>query len=321
MGNVPVPVWGVFGYLFFLSLLALSRIPKSEKQGGWAVLFLLAAIFSLYSVALALISTFLIHSYCIMCILSYGVNFSLLYMIWLVRRRFDPQTNFYHAFKRDVQFFKVYKAKTLPVITIFSVAAMLMILLYPTYWQFAEPSLSTDITTGITEEGYPWIGAEKPELEITEFADYQCFQCQKMHFYLRELVDRYPDKIRLIHRQFPLDSKFNPLIKDSIHVGSGKMALLAEYAKTQGKFWQMNDVLFEMAGKGKFINTRAIGEKTGLDYRALALSSKIPSLRYALKHDIAIGIERGITGTPGYVIKGKIYQGQIPPEILREVTG
>jgi uncharacterized membrane protein/predicted DsbA family dithiol-disulfide isomerase len=321
LAGAPVPVWGIFGYLFFLSLLVFFRFQREREQGGWTILLLLAVAFCLYSIILALISSFLIHSYCIMCILRYGVNFALLYMAWFVRRRFDSRSTFSDALKSDIKLLMTGKKIAGPVMAVFPVVALLMMFYYPNYWRYEGSDLSSDIPMGLTEEGCPWIGAENPQLEITEFTDYQCFQCRKMHFFLRELIEKYPKKIRLIHRQFPLDSKFNPLVMDDFHIGSGKMALLAEYAKTQGKFWQMNDLLFKMAGKGKFINTRVIGEKTGLDYRSLALSSQIPSLRYALKHDIAIGLKLGIRGTPGYVINGKVYQGLIPAEILEQVLG
>ena len=69
-----------------------------------------------------------------------------------------------------------------------------------------------------------------------EFTDYLCFQCRKMHYYLRDLVARYPDKIRLVHRNYPMDHEFNPMVKEPFHVGAGKMALLAIHAAASGSF-------------------------------------------------------------------------------------
>ena len=120
-----------------------------------------------------------------------------------------------------------------------------------------------------------------------------------MHFFLRKLVEKNYDKIRLIHRHFPMDHKYNPIVKDPFHIGSGKMALLAEYAN--------------------FLNIKKLAEKTGLDFRALSYSTKDRMIRYKVKHDIAIGMKLGINGTPGYVIGGKVYLGQIPPEVLSRV--
>jgi protein-disulfide isomerase len=38
-----------------------------------------------------------------------------------------------------------------------------------------------------------------------------------------------------------------------------------------------------------------------------------------LRKDIIDALKLGITGTPSFVIDGKVYQGQIPPEILKKI--
>ena len=68
--NMPVPLWGVLGYLVFLLILVKAWGEHRRYKDGWALLQILAFFFSIYSVVLALISTFLVHSYCIMCIIS-----------------------------------------------------------------------------------------------------------------------------------------------------------------------------------------------------------------------------------------------------------
>ena len=83
--GVPVPVWGIVGYSFFLILLSFSWFSKNERQRGWTLLFIVAALFSGYSVILALISTYKIHSYCIVCIFTYAVNLLLTYFTWMIR--------------------------------------------------------------------------------------------------------------------------------------------------------------------------------------------------------------------------------------------
>ena len=83
--NVPVPVWGIVGYTFFLLFLPFAWKTEDQHQRIWPLLFLLSLAFSIYSVILALISTFYVGSYCLMCVLSYGINFLLLYFSWLIR--------------------------------------------------------------------------------------------------------------------------------------------------------------------------------------------------------------------------------------------
>jgi protein-disulfide isomerase len=44
-----------------------------------------------------------------------------------------------------------------------------------------------------------------------------------------------------------------------------------------------------------------------------------PKIQSLLKKDIIDGLKLGVTGTPSFVIDGQVYQGQIPPEILKQV--
>lgn len=316
--GVPVAVWGVIGYIFFLLFLPFAWSKIAEKKRIWLLLFLVSLAFSCISIIYALISTYYIQSYCIVCMLSYGSNFFLLYYVWLIRRRFE-KTGILDGLRRDIGFLWNIRKKCVSLFSPFLIGVISVVILFPDYWNFAPPPLSADIPKGITEDGHPWIGAENPELVVTEFTDYLCFQCKKMHFYLRKLVEKNPEKIRLIHRHFPMDHKYNPIVKESFHVGSGAMALLAEYAQTQGKFWEMNDILFNVDRQKDTINIKELAEKVGLDYSALSYSTQNSMIRYKVKHDIAIGIKLGINGTPGYVIDGKVYLGQIPPEILSRV--
>jgi len=316
--GVPVPVWGIIGYSFYLLFLPFAWSREAQKQKMWPILLFISLAFSIYSIILAYISTFYIHSYCMMCIVSFGINFLLLYYTWLVRKRFG-KPGIIKGLMLDIGFLWEKKKKTIPVFLSFLCIIIFLLLSFPSYWKYSPPVLSKTIPTGITDDGYPWIGAKNPELEITEFTDYQCFQCKKMHFYLRKFVEKNSDKIRLIHRQFPMDHKYNPIVKEPFHVGSGVMALFAEYAQTQGKFWEMNDVLFAIAGSTNVLNIKKLAESIGLDYRALSYSTRNSIIRYKVKHDIAIGMKLGIDGTPGYVIDGKVYLGQIPPEVLSRV--
>ena len=196
--------------------------------------------------------------------------------------------------------------------------AILVVWVYfPVYWNFDPPELSAYIPHGITEDGHPWIGAENPKIEIVEFTDYQCFQCNKMHFFLRQTMVNHPGKIKLIHRHFPMDHEVNPLVNKPLHPGSAKMAMLTIYAASQNKFWQMHDLLFSIARVTPQIRIRDLSDQTGLKYENLLRATNNRKILFRLKKDIADGLKLGITGTPSFVIDGKVYSGQIPPEVLQ----
>jgi len=314
--GVPVPVWGIMSYGFVLFLLAFAWPAEGRRKRIWSLLLLISFAFSIYSLVLALISSYLIHSYCIMCILSYAVNLALLFYAWIIRKRFACES-FFTAIKLDIQYLLNFSKITAPVSAVFAASVLTMLLAFPPYWNMDPPVLSTDISTGV-ENAHPWIGAEHPELVITEFTDYRCFQCKKMHYFLRRLIESHPDKIRLIHRHFPMDNFINPLVKEPFHTGSAKLSMLGIFATEKGKFWEMNDYLFKISQDTGALNIRNAAENTGLKFEDMHNVFSDGWLWNILWKDIKDGIEiHHLTGTPGYVINGQTYLGQIPADILK----
>ena len=315
LGKLPVPVWGIIGYLFLLLLLVIARKADDGNRRIWALLFTVTLLYSGYSVVLAVISHVYIHSYCIMCIASYAINFLLLFYAWLIRRRFDPDS-YLKSLKKDFLCFGNRWRMATTVLLPFAIAGGVLWHSFPAYWQYRPIEVSVKLQTGKTAEGYPWIGSENAELVITEFTDYMCFQCNKIHNYLRRLMNRYPEKIKLIHRHFPMDSEFNPIVKVPFHEGAGKLALLAIQAEKGDKFWPVNDELYARAIESNVIEISAIAESVGLNSEVLTRSLNNPTNLRKLNHDIIDGLKLGISGTPSFVIDGKIYTSQIPAELL-----
>jgi uncharacterized membrane protein/protein-disulfide isomerase len=316
--GMPVPVWGVWAYGFFGLLLVFARPAAVDKRRLWSILMLIAFGFSLYSLILAYISKFVINSYCIMCIVSYGINFMLLFYTWLVRRRFGSEP-LLRALQADIRHVRRQSGRALGILASFAVAFFVVWAVFPVYWNFDPPVLTARLPTGVTEEGYPWIGAENPELVITEYTDYLCFQCNKMHFFLRKLMVRYPGKIRVVHRHFPMDHRINPIVKEPVHQGAGLLALIAIYAETQGKFWPASDYIFATARMTGKLDLKALGKRIGSDPQAVRRGIGLPEVRKKLEKDLIDGIKDGVKGTPTFVINGKAYQGHIPAKIIAAV--
>jgi len=315
--GVPVAAWGVLGYAGAL-FLALNGLPQRPNgRHGWNLLLVVSMVFSVCSVVLAAISTYYIHSYCIMCILSYGISLLLLFYCWVIRKRFKMPV-LRQGIKQDVlSLWQTGSSRASMALLILS--GLMMLVFYPAYWNFQTDLAPEKLPTGVTAKGHPWIGASDPELEIVEFADYLCFQCRKMHYYLRGLVSQYPDKVRLVHRHFPMDHEINPLVKEPLHIGAARMAILAIYATEEGKFWQMNDTLFKYGTQKGELNLQALADKTGVSLSGIqkALSERT-DLQMMLAKDIWAGMKLNINGTPAYVINGQVYTAMIPPEIIRK---
>ncbi|HOC99000.1 MAG TPA: vitamin K epoxide reductase family protein, partial [Myxococcota bacterium] len=77
--NTPVAVWAIAGYLFtaFLSGMALFR----KRTGfGTGFLFLFGCLYTLVSIWLIIVMTFLIHSICILCMAIDVINVAFMVM-------------------------------------------------------------------------------------------------------------------------------------------------------------------------------------------------------------------------------------------------
>ena len=126
-------------------------------------------------------------------------------------------------------------------------------------------------------------------------------------------------KIKIIHRHFPMDQQVNPLLKEPLHVGSGVLAMFAIQAGREGKFWEVSDYLFSVAREVESIDSGELAEKFGLDPNDLAHAVKNPEVWEHLKADMVDGFKLGVTGTPTFVIEGKMYNGHIPSDILNRI--
>src|SRR4030042_222271 len=109
--GLPIAIWGMYGYTLLLILLFLAFDKRAGIKRLWPTIFFVAFFFSSISVFFAFISTFNIRTYRILCIMTYGVNLSVLFYSWLIKRRFD-QTSVFSGLKQDLIFFLVIKKKT-----------------------------------------------------------------------------------------------------------------------------------------------------------------------------------------------------------------
>jgi protein-disulfide isomerase len=102
----------------------------------------------------------------------------------------------------------------------------------------------------------PVLGDPKAPVALVEFSDYQCPHCAVANKPLHEVVTG-PEKGKA-----RLCSKFYPLPG---HARARIAAACAEYARRQGKFWPMNDLLFAHQDELDDDNLKAYAKEIGLD--------------------------------------------------------
>ena len=83
----------------------------------------------------------------------------------------------------------------------------------------------------LSVQGDPSQGKASAKITIVEFSDFQCPYCAQAAPKARALAEQYPNEIRLVFKQFPLDPE-----------GIAYLAAQASLAAhAQGKFWPLHD--------------------------------------------------------------------------------
>ena len=127
---------------------------------------------------------------------------------------------------------------------------------------------------------------------------------------LAEVLARYPEQVRLIHRHFPLDN---------IHPYARPAAEAAMCADEQGRFWEYHDAIFARSGRLTDESVAEIGSELGLDLEAFGTC--VEERRYAefVSDDMEAGRSAGVTGTPAFFINGIPLKGARDADQLSRV--
>jgi protein-disulfide isomerase len=162
----------------------------------------------------------------------------------------------------------------------------------------------------VAVDGAPFKGPAKAPVTIVEFSDFHCPFCRRVIPTLAQLQSQYGEKIKLVFRDFPIES---------LHPGATKAHEAARCANEQGKFWPYHDKLF--AGPSNASPELFKGLAKELELDALAFETCLGSGKYqaAIKQDIEEGNRVGVSGTPAFFINGRLISGAQPFEAFVRV--
>jgi protein-disulfide isomerase len=155
----------------------------------------------------------------------------------------------------------------------------------------------------------PILGNPNAKVVIYEYSDFQCPFCGRVVPSLDKLFKAYPDKIRIIFKQYPL----------SFHANARPAAKAALAAGRQGKFWEMHDLLFANQTALSDANYLAWAKQLNLDLDQFKKDLSDPALETQIAADEKEARGFGISGTPSFVINGTKYVGAYPYERFEQI--
>lgn len=143
------------------------------------------------------------------------------------------------------------------------------------------------------------LGTGRGNVEIIEFADFECPACRMFHqSALAGVRKKYPDDLVVIFRHFPLD----------YHRFAMPAARAAECAADQGRFEAMHDLLYAQQDSLGLKSFAEYAKQAGVqDVGAFEGCVKGTSKDQVISADRATAIGLKAAGTPTILIQGRLY--------------
>lgn len=160
----------------------------------------------------------------------------------------------------------------------------------------------------VSAAGGPARGGANAPVVIIAFSDYECPYCKSAEATVDKVVKTYGDKVKYIHRNFPL----------AFHQHAFEAAEAAACANAQGKFWEYHAKLFA-AQDLSTDKLKAMAGEVGLDRKKFDECLASNQFKAAVEKDMADGAEVGVSGTPAFFINGRMLSGAQPFERFKEV--
>lgn len=158
--------------------------------------------------------------------------------------------------------------------------------------------------------GEPSKGSEKAPVTIVKFEDFHCPFCKHVQPTFNELLSRYNGKIRLVHKDLPLET---------LHPQARQAAEAARCAYEQGKFWEYHDTLYANSPKASADDLKSYAKEVGLNVDSFDHCFASGKYRAVVQQNLNEGANLGLTGTPTFFINGREISGNQPVEAFEAI--
>ncbi len=145
--------------------------------------------------------------------------------------------------------------------------------------------------------GSPAKGPENAPVTIVVWSDFECPHCRMTLPLIEKVFEEKAPLIRLVHKFYPLPS----------HPHADAAARAAVAAQNQGKYWEMEALLFanQLALEGTDLLRYA--REIGLDIERFTADMEAPETIEHVARDKAAGQQAGLNGTPFIVVNGRVF--------------
>ncbi len=159
------------------------------------------------------------------------------------------------------------------------------------------------------------IGPADAPITLVKFSDFQCPACRKGAYAIHPLMERFPGKVRLIFKNFPLDPTCNAGVTSRGHPFACYAARIAICAHKQGKFEHVYRSFFDNQESFSEELLLKLGVEAGMPEAELKACMESSETAGALAKDISDGTQVKIESTPTFFMNGYRVSGAYPTTI------
>lgn len=155
----------------------------------------------------------------------------------------------------------------------------------------------------------PSKGPQGAPVTIVEFSDFECPYCVRAEATVKQVLDAYGDKIRLVYRDYPLP----------MHARAPKAAEAAHCAGDQQKYWEMHEKLFASGNKIDVSDLKKYAGELKLDQAKFDKCLDSGEKTNVVAEHKKAGEEAGVSGTPAFFVNGRMINGAQPLDAFKKV--
>jgi protein-disulfide isomerase len=163
------------------------------------------------------------------------------------------------------------------------------------------------LTVPVSEDRDHIQGPADAPVTLLEYGDYECPYCGAAYPIVKEVQARMGQRLRFVFRNFPISTS---------HPHAEQAAEAAEAAATQGRFWEMHDLLYENQRRLGDQDLRGYAGTLGLDVETFDRELAEHVYAERVREDFMSGVRSGVNGTPGFYINGARHDDSYDIETL-----
>ena len=143
-------------------------------------------------------------------------------------------------------------------------------------------------------------GSLDAPVTIVEYGDYECPDCGRAFWVVKELLEESPENIAFVFRNFP---------RVAVHPRAESVAEALEAAAAQGLFWATHDWFYEHQHQLEIMDLERHISAIGGHVDAWNKDWRERTYRHRVQEDVASATRSGVRSTPTFFINGIRFEG------------